>query len=152
MPVQKLDAGKASHSPSSALMDLVNIHHEMDWSDFDDVVKFIEENLDKVIDEVHGFDKLLLDDGKTQLNCPPAPESGDSHGGLLLRTLSEKEGDHGVTMKREFKVHDMGIDPDEPENHRVEIREDVIKAPSEAGQPPICSENVAVVSIYRGKK
>lgn len=152
MPVQQLDAGKALHSPSAALMDLVNIHHEMNWSDFDVVVKFLEENLDKVIAEVHGFDKLLIDDGKTQLNCPPAPEAGDSHGSLLLRTLSEKEGNHGVTMKREFKVHDCGVDPDEPNNHLVEIREDIVKAPTEVGGAPLMTENVVTVSINRGQK
>ncbi|EEC43120.1 predicted protein [Phaeodactylum tricornutum CCAP 1055/1] len=132
---------------SSSLMELVNIDHEMDWSDFDEVVKFLEENLYKVIAEVHGFDKLLVDDGKTQLNCPPAAESGDSHGNLLLRTLSEKETSSGLTLKREFKVHDCGVDPDNEDNHKVEIREDVVKAPTESGQPPAMSENVVTVSI-----
>jgi hypothetical protein len=152
MPVQQLDAGKASHSPSSALMDLVNIHHEMDWSDFDEVVKFLEGNLDRVIAEVHGFHKLLVDDGKTQLNCPPAPEAGDSHGSLLLRTLSEKEGAHGVTLKREFKVHDCGADPNQPDHHLVEIREDIVQAPTEAGKPPVMTEHAVTVSINRGKQ
>ena len=58
-----VDVGVESKSPSSILMSLVNINHELDWSDFDDVVKFLEENVYKVIDEVHGLDKLLLDDG-----------------------------------------------------------------------------------------
>jgi hypothetical protein len=130
-------------------MDLVNINHELDWSDFDDVVKFLESNLDGVIAEVHGLDKLLIDDGKTQLNCPPPPDSADSHGHLLLRTLSEKasDGDGGITLKREFKVHLVGPDPDDANRRLVEIREDVVKAPDTAGQPPVQSENVVTVSI-----
>mmetsp|Transcript_30295 Transcript_30295/g.54863 ORF Transcript_30295/g.54863 Transcript_30295/m.54863 type:complete len:141 (-) Transcript_30295:157-579(-) len=132
---------------SSALMELVNINHEMNSTDFDDVVKFLQTNLDKIINEVHGFDKLLIDDGKTQLNCPPVPEAGDSHGSLLLRTLSEKEGPGGITLKREIKVHDMGVDPDNSDQHKVEIREDIVKA---ANGQPIMSENVVMVSIVRG--
>jgi hypothetical protein len=143
-----VDVGVASHSPSSALMELVNINHEMDWSDFDDVVKFLEANLDNVINEVHSLDKLILDDGKTQLNCPPKPEKTDSHGNLLLKTYSEKDGPHGITLKREFKVHDAGVDPDEADNHLVNIREDIVKAPLESG-PPIHSENSVTVSICR---
>jgi hypothetical protein len=144
------DIGKALHSPSSALMELVNINHEMDWSDFNDVVKFLEENLDKVIKEVHGFDKLLVDDGKTQLNCPPAPEPGDSHGSLLLKTLSEKLGPSGILLKREFKVYDHGVDPQDKDKHKVQIREDIVKAPEEAGNPPVMTENTVTVSIVRG--
>jgi hypothetical protein len=145
---QVVDIGVALKSPSSTLMSLVNINHDMDWSDFDDVVKFLEQHLDDVINEVHALDKLLLDDGKTQLNCPPKPDDLDSHGNLLLKTISEKEGDHGITLKREFKVHDMGIDPDESDNHLVEIREDIVKAPVDVG-PPIYSENLVTVSICR---
>jgi hypothetical protein len=145
---QVIDAGAALHSPSATLMSLTNINHEMDWCDFDDVVKFLEENIDSVINEVHGFDKLLLDDGMTQLNCPPKSESSDSHGYLLLRTISEKDGQYGITMKREFKVHDLGVDPDNLDNHQIEIREDIVKAPAEAG-PPVYSENVVTVSICR---
>lgn len=122
-------------------MELVNIHHTMDWSDFDDVVKFLESHLFEVIKEVHGHDKLLLDDGKTQLNCPPAAEKGDSHGSLLLKTLSEKKAAGGITLKREFKVHDAGVDPENTENHKVKIREDVVKAGG------IMSENLVTVSI-----
>jgi hypothetical protein len=148
---QVIDAGTALHSPSATLMSLTNINHDMDWCDFDDVVKFLEDNMDNVIKEVHGLDKLLIDDGKTQLNCPPQPESTDSHGNLLIRTISEKDGAFGITMKREFKVHDLGVDPDEPDNHMIEIREDIVKAPAEAG-PPLFSENVVTVSICRKNK
>lgn len=92
--------------------------------------------------QVHGFDKLLIDNGKTQLNCPPAPEPGDSHGGLLIRTVSEMEGANGITLQREFKVHDLGKDPDNAALHKIEIREDIMK-------PPDMSENVTTVSIAR---
>jgi hypothetical protein len=133
---QKLDAGVASHSPSAEFMTLVDIDHQ---NDFDAVVAFLEVNLDKIIHEVHGFDKLLIDNGKTQLNCPPAPEVGDSHGGLLIRTLSEMEGPLGIKLKREFKVHALA-------DGTVEIREDVVNAAD--GQPEM-SESVRVVSIVR---
>lgn len=139
MSEQVLDAGAASHSPSAELMKLVDVDHQ---NDFAVVVEYLKTNLDNIITEVHGFDKLLIDNGKTQLNCPPAPEAGDSHGGLLIRTVSEKEGTGGITLQREFKVHDLGADPDVPGNHKVEIREDIMK-------PPDMSENVTTVSIAR---
>eukprot|EP00429_Kryptoperidinium_foliaceum_P001556 CAMPEP_0176027048 /NCGR_PEP_ID=MMETSP0120_2-20121206/13260_1 /TAXON_ID=160619 /ORGANISM="Kryptoperidinium foliaceum, Strain CCMP 1326" /LENGTH=137 /DNA_ID=CAMNT_0017360253 /DNA_START=60 /DNA_END=473 /DNA_ORIENTATION=+ len=134
------DAGEATHSPSAELMKLVDVDH---LADFDQVVAFLSTNLDKVIKEVHGFDKLLLDNEKTQLNCPPAPEAGDTHGAELIRTLSEKEGDQGVTLKREFKVHDLGADPENPGKHKVEIREDIVTPPDGY------KENVRVISIVR---
>jgi hypothetical protein len=146
MVTQVLDAGKAAHSPSAELMELVDVDH---INDFEEVVRFLKENLDKVIKEVHGFDKLIIDNSKTQLNCPPAPEKGDSHGNLLLRTLSEAEGSGGITFKREFKVHDCGVDPDDDEKHKVEIREDSVKAPDDADKLPIMEEHVVVISIVR---
>ena len=130
MSPQVLDAGEASHSPSAAFMTLVDVDH---LSDFDQVVEFLKENLYKIIQEVHGFDKLLIDNGKTQLNCPPPPDSHDSHGGLLLKTLSEKEGANGITLRREFKVHKVG----EPDS--IEIREDIVG--------PETKENRVVVNI-----
>lgn len=139
MPEQVLDAGEASHSPSAELMKLVDVDHQ---NDFGVVVEFLKGNLDAIIMEVHGFDKLLIDNGKTQLNCPPAPEPGDSHGGLLIRTVSEIETDQGITYQREFKVHDLGVDPDNAGLHKIEIREDITK-------PPQMSENVTTVSIAR---
>ena len=63
-------------------------------------------------------------------------------GDFLIRTVSEKEGTGGITLQREFKVHDLGADPEVPGNHKVEIREDVMK-------PPEMSENVTTVSIAR---
>ena len=148
MPVQKLDPGQANHSPSSELMTLVDIDH---MSDFKEVVQFLEKHVDDVIAEVHGFDKLYIDNGKVMLNAPPAPESGDDHGHELLRTLSEKElpGHSGVTLRREFKVHDLGPDDAAPGRRRVEIREDVVRAPEEVGKPPAYEENVVTVSIAR---
>jgi hypothetical protein len=135
-----VDAGLAVHSPSAELMTLVDVDH---LADFDQVVAFLAANLDKVIAEVHGFDKLLIDNGKTQLNCPPAPEDGDSHGAELVRTLSEMQGADGVMLRREFKVHDMGVDAENPGKHKVEIREDIV------GGPQGFAENIRVVSIIR---
>ena len=60
------------------------------------------------------------------LNCPPAPESSDNHGGELIRTLSEKQTDQGITLKREIKVHVIGPDPDDASKTKVEIREDMV--------------------------
>lgn len=140
------DAGEATHSPSAEFMKLVDVEH---MSDFDEVVAYLSTNLDKIINEVHGFDKLLVDNQKTQLNCPPAPEAGDSHGALLIRSLSEVEGPGGLTLKREFKVHDLGVDTEHAGQHKVEIREDIVKAPTEAGAGPVYSENVRIVSITR---
>jgi hypothetical protein len=142
---QTLDAGNASHSPSAEFMTLVDVDHQ---NDFNVVVDYLTVNLDKIIAEVHGFDKLLIDNGKTQLNCPPAPESGDSHGGLLIRTLSEAEGAFGITLKREFKVHDLGKE-EGGNKHKIEIREDVVKAPDAEGQNPVMTENVKVIVIER---
>lgn len=143
---QKLDPGKLNHSPSSDLMTLVDIEH---MSDFNDVVEFLKLHLNDIIQEVHGFDKLMLDNGKVLLNVPPAPESGDNHGAELLRTLSEKHDDaHNVTLKREFKVHDVGATSNGM-LRKVEIREDVVQAPSEIGQPPVYKENVATIEIQR---
>lgn len=127
-------------------MALVDVEH---MADFNQVVEYLKQNLDKIINEVHGFDKLLIDNGKTSLNCPPAPEQGDSHGSLLIRTLSEKEGHFGLTLKREFKVHDCGIDKENPGMHKVEVREDVVKAPEPDKKTPVMEENVLIVSIAR---
>jgi hypothetical protein len=142
-----VDVGVASHSPSSELMKLVNIH-KAEWTDFATIVAFLQEHLYDIIHEVHvTFDKLLIDDGETQLNCPPPPEPSDSHGALLLRTLSEQESPHGIVAKREFKVHDLGPAHDDDAMRNVEIREDVTKAPAEVGQLPILTENVTTVVI-----
>jgi hypothetical protein len=80
------------------------------------------------------------------LNCPPAPDSSDSHGQELIRTLSEKTTNCGVAVKREVKVHVIGPDPDDANLTKVEIREDIVKA--EDGKPKF-SENKVTVSIAR---
>jgi hypothetical protein len=150
MTVPVLDAGVASHSPSAELMKLVNIHKAgEDWTDFSTVVAFLQEHLYDIIHEVHvTFDKLLIDDGETQLNCPPPAERSDSHGALLLRTLSEQESTQGIVAKREFKVHDCGPAVVNDSRQRIiEIREDVMKAPVEAGQLPIMTEHVTKVTV-----
>jgi hypothetical protein len=164
MAVQAIDAGKALHSPSAALMELINVHKpENKWSDFHEIVKFLEENLDKVIDEVHhGFDKLLIDNGHTQLNCPPPPEPGDNHGSLLLRALSEQEtgANHsGIVVRREFRVHDCGPSEEDSDTsgaptslHWIEIRENVVRAPAKPGEPPSMLEHVAMVQVRRNVK
>jgi hypothetical protein len=149
MTVPVVDAGVASHSPSAELMKLVNIHKAAeDWTDFPTIVAFLQTHLYDIIHEVHvTFDKLLIDDGETQLNCPPPAEPSDSHGALLLRTLSEQESAQGIVAKREFKVHDCGPAEDDSSKRIVEIREDVMKAPVEAGQLPIMTENVTKVTV-----
>jgi hypothetical protein len=145
-PPESPHVGDDYDSPSAALMDLVGIDR---MADFEEVVQFLMDNLDKVIQDVHSFDKLLIDNGTVQLNCPPAPEPGDTHGSLLLKTLSETLSLQGaVSLKREFRVHDLGVDPDG--KHKIEIREDVVSDPPGLGQPPVMLEHRVVVSIARG--
>lgn len=64
---------------------------------------------------------------QTLLNCPPAPENNDTHGNEVIRTLSEKQTDHGITIKREIKVHVVGPDPNDANKQQIEIREDMVK-------------------------
>jgi hypothetical protein len=63
--------------------------------------------------------------------------------------LSEKEApEHdNITLKREFKVHDCGADPEDLQKHKVEIREDVTKAPTELGRPPLLRPKMCVSSV-----
>jgi hypothetical protein len=61
---QVIDAGVANKSVSAAFMKLVNVHHEMDLADFDQVVEFLKEHLDEIIHDVHKMDKLFFDDGE----------------------------------------------------------------------------------------
>jgi len=96
-------------------MEMVDVDH---MKDFDQVVAYLQGHLMDVINDVRSFDKVLLDNGKTQLNVPPPLDEKDDHGSLLLRTLSEQENAQGIVCKREFKVHTLS-------NGRVEIREDV---------------------------
>ncbi|KAG5175081.1 hypothetical protein JKP88DRAFT_259242 [Tribonema minus] len=117
-------------------------------NDFQDVVTFLKEHLDDVINEVHGFDKLLVDDGTVSLNCPPAPENGDSHGGLLIRTISEQSPDKGehIVLSREFKVHDLGKSDSAANAHKVEVRCDVTRSAEEGRK---IEEEKVVVDIVR---
>ena len=146
MSPQVIDAGAANNSISAKFMKLVNVHHEMNLADFDEIVKFLVDHMDSVINDVHKLDKLILDDGETMLNCPPAPESKDSHGNELIRTLSEKQTSHGIALKREIKVHSLGPDPEDANKTKVEIREDMVKADN--GKPAY-TEHKKVVSIAR---
>jgi hypothetical protein len=135
--------------PKSAMfMELANIDHTMDWSDFDDIVKFLETNLDTVIEEVHhyGSDKMLMQDAKTKLFCPPNPDLHHTvdKGVLILEAHSEK-----VDTKRDITVLDLGIDPENEENHLIEIHEDIVKAPTTSTSEPTQSENVVTVSMCR---
>lgn len=113
MATNVVDMGDASHSPSSELMKLVDVNH---LNDFDEVVQFLKANCKAVIAEVHGFDKLVIDNGVTQLNCPPSKSPTDN-GQLLLHTLSESCDGEGITLRREFKVH--------KEKDGIAIREDI---------------------------
>ena len=61
-PANFVDAG--AQSVSSKFMDLVNIHHAMTLPDFDEIVQFLVEHLDEIINDVHKLDKLYLDDGR----------------------------------------------------------------------------------------
>ena len=138
-----IDAGIALHSPSTELMQLVNIHSNNNntTTDFTTITTYIEKHLYDIIHEIHHtYDKLLIDNGQVQINCPPHhPEvdHSDTHhpihtsSTLILRTLSEKEmANHsGIVAKREIKVYDCGPDPTEPNKFRtILIREDIIEA------------------------
>jgi hypothetical protein len=81
------------------------------------------------------------------LNCPPAPESNDSHGNELIRTLSERQTEHGITIKREIKVHSLGPDPEKAGFTKVEVREDSFR-PGPDGVAKY-HENKAVVAVQR---
>ena len=61
---QVIDAGVANKSISAAFMKLVNIHHEMNVADFQEIVAFLKEHLDEIIHDVHKEDKLFFDDGE----------------------------------------------------------------------------------------
>jgi hypothetical protein len=113
MAAHIVDFGEAVHSPSSELMKLVDVNH---LNDFDKVVGFLKDNLNAIISEVHGFDKLVIDNGVTQINCPPSKDPTDV-GQLLLYTLSETHSNDGITLRREFKVHQV--------KEGIEIREDI---------------------------
>lgn len=143
-------------------MSMVNIHnqpHQLDDNrvSLDAIVAFLTDHLDAIIHEVHhDFDKLLVDDGETQLNCPPPPEPGDNHGALLLRAISEQHDANGIAARRDIRVHDCGIVPtgettsSQPSLlHTVEIRESRVHAATTAGEPPVATEQTVTVQIQR---
>ncbi|CAB1103125.1 unnamed protein product [Ectocarpus sp. CCAP 1310/34] len=78
-----------------------------------------------VVREVHGEGqprhqgRLTIDNHRVMLNCPPAPEKGDSHGHILMKTISERTCELGISMKREFRVCDEG--------DNMHVREDICK-------------------------
>jgi hypothetical protein len=173
MPESKVvDVGVALHSPSAELMKLVNIHHQSDnekWTDFTTIVQYMQEHLYDIIYEVHHvYDKLLIDDTNTQINCPPEEQSNIydtdtntnttiNHTTLILRALSEKElpNGNGIVAKRDIKVYDCGItsgtDINDLEYHTIQIREDIIKSSNdETNVQPILYENE--IQIIVGKK
>mmetsp|Transcript_17126 Transcript_17126/g.25345 ORF Transcript_17126/g.25345 Transcript_17126/m.25345 type:complete len:164 (+) Transcript_17126:114-605(+) len=138
------NVGKRLHSTQ-----LMQLCASSNLNDFKDVVDFLRLHLDDVINEVHGFEKLLVDDGKVSLNCPPPPEAGDTHGGLLVRTISEQSPDEGehIILSREFKVHDLGACSDDSPFHRIEIRCDVTRMMPDDSR--ILEEEKAVVEVLR---
>ncbi|CAM9525526.1 unnamed protein product [Pylaiella littoralis] len=116
------DMGELLHSPSAALMTLVDCDH---LNDFDAVCKYLSVNALEVVREVHGVGhprhegRLTIDNHRVMLNCPPAPEDGDSHGHILMKTISERSCELGISMKREFRVCD--------EEDNLHVREDICK-------------------------
>eukprot|EP01134_Creolimax_fragrantissima_P006880 CFRG6880T1 len=91
---------------------------------FEEIKNFLQSHMHEIIDSVHKMDKdcerLMVDDGITMVNCPPAPEAGDSHGGLLVRTYSEKIEDEHIVLSREIKVHSV-------DESKIEIRLDTTR-------------------------
>jgi hypothetical protein len=63
--------------------------------------------------------------------------------------LSEKTGhSSGIVLKREFKVHHHGIDPEDNTKYKVHIREDIVKAPEAGkGTAPVMTENEVTVTV-----
>lgn len=170
-----IDAGVALHSPSTELMRLVNIHNVDDrttttTTDFTTITNYLEKHLYDIIHEIHHtYNKLLIDDGQVQINCPPlnedellarekhiatTPTTNDHrhpHAGstLLLRTLSEKELTRGgIIAKREIKVYDCGRDETQPPYRTILIREDIVQASHNVEDThPILTEQSVTVRI-----
>ena len=148
------DAGVALHSPSTELMTLVNIHNDT-WTDFTTITNYIQKHLYEIVHEIHDtYDKLLIDNGQVQINCPPIPEPVDSDASsstLLLRTLSEKEADGvGIIVRREIKVYDCG--PDGDDHRSILIREDTVQVPLDTTTDPHPNFNEQSVTIRVPKK
>ncbi|CAN0104398.1 unnamed protein product [Ectocarpus sp. 12 AP-2014] len=117
------DMGELLNSPSAALMTLVDCDH---LNDFNAVCEYLAVHAHEVVREVHGEGeprhqgRLTIDNhSRVMLNCPPAPEDGDSHGHILMKTISERSCELGISMKREFRVCDEG--------DNMHVREDICK-------------------------
>jgi hypothetical protein len=143
-------------------MKLVNIHDTNSataattTTDFATITNYIEKHLYDIIHEIHHtYDKLLIDNGQVQINCPPLNVEPTDHPGssstLLLRTLSEQEtADHtGIVAKREIKVYDCGPDATEPNKFRtILIREDIVESSHNVDDThPVLTEQSVTVRI-----
>lgn len=96
---------------STKLMQLTNINHDMDWIDFDEVVKFLQNNLDCIIHEVH--DELHMDqlyDGKNKLVCPSLSSSSSrSLSSSVTTATTESSTSHDAgTSEGEEKEKEEG--------------------------------------------
>lgn len=166
VPRTTIDVGVKLHSPSTELMKLVNIHANegsMDavgpaWTDFTTITDYIHEHLYDIIYEMHHtYDKLLIDNGQVQINCPPSEDtnsSNTSHSTLLLRTLSEKEATNGsgITAKREIKVYDCGPATGDDNHRSILIREDIVQASHDVNDThPILTEQSITIRVPEKK-
>jgi hypothetical protein len=124
------------------------------------VVDFLQEEEGRTLwaieREVWGNDpthqRLMIDNGTTLVNCPPGPEPGDSHGGLLVRTFSDRiahdeTGDENLILSREFKIHDLGPVEGNDHLHRVEIRCDTTRPADENPHQRIIEEERTVIQV-----
>eukprot|EP00121_Abeoforma_whisleri_P010151 Awhi_evm1s9355 len=107
-------ANMATDNVASTFMNMVQAEKAQD-SNFEEVVEFLKNNYKAIVKYVHDMDKLMIDDGKVMLNCPPAPEKGNNHGDELIRTYAEIMEDEHIAISREFKVHLV-------EEGKVEVR------------------------------
>ena len=157
-PSPIIDAGVGLHSPSTDLMKLVNIHNET-TNDFTTITNYIETHLYDIIHEIHHtYDKLLIDDGQVQINCPPLNDDANvddhnhdhHHAGstLLLRTLSEKvaSNESGIVAKREIKVYDCGPDETQQNYRTILIREGIVEASHDVNDthPTLAEQSVTI--------
>lgn len=148
-----------SRSPSAVFQDLVAADN-LAQHPFNEVVAFLSEgdghNLWEIEKDVWGTDpekRLMVDNGHTMVNCPPPPEPGDNHGGLLVRTFSDRiahdeTGEENIVLQREFKIHDLG-EGEKPGFRRVEVRCDTARADDNDPHRHVISEERAVIQVMR---
>jgi hypothetical protein len=140
---------------SAELQELVDAqsHHT-----FEEVCAFLTQGggkkLAEVINDVHGKDpthtRLMVDNGSVSINCPPPPEAGDSHGGLLLRSISDRilhdeAGEERITLSREFKVHVVGAG--EGGKQKIEIRCDTTSPSDDNPEKHVIKEDRVIVEL-----